>query len=73
MSEKTLMAHVEFSHHDLTLMQNALNEVLNGLPLSEFETRLGGTRKEVLELQDHVQDVAKKLLIGEAARIASKS
>jgi hypothetical protein len=46
--------------------------VLNGLLLSEFETRLGGTRKEVLELQDHVQDVAKRLLIGEAARIASK-
>ncbi len=40
------------SEHDLVLINNALNEVCNGVDIAdaEFETRLGGSREEAREL-----------------------
>jgi hypothetical protein len=68
-SSKTLMAKVELSQADLIILQNALNEVLNGLNQAEFETRMGASRREVLVLHDRVHQVAKQLVIGAAARL----
>jgi hypothetical protein len=69
--ELSVTAKVELLHNDLIIIQNALNEVLNGLDQTEFETRLGSSRHQVLELHDHINQVAKRLITGEAARHAS--
>lgn len=43
-------ASVSFAEAELVLLNNALNEVLNGLDISEFGTRLGASRQETEEL-----------------------
>lgn len=42
---------IEIEESELTLLNNALNEVCNGIEVPEFETRLG-----------HTPDAAKSLL-----------
>jgi hypothetical protein len=46
---------VEFSHNELILVNNALNEVCHGLDLPDFTTRLGASRKELETLLAQVQ------------------
>lgn len=43
-------ASVSFTEAELILLNNALNEALNGLDISEFDTRLGASRQETEEL-----------------------
>lgn len=43
------------SYDDLLIVNQALNEVLNGLWLSEFETRMGHSTGEVSALLDGVR------------------
>lgn len=50
-------ATVRLDLNDLALLSNALNEVCNGVHISdaEFETRLGVTRSEARELLARIQ------------------
>ena len=41
---------VELSTLELLILNNALNEICNGVDISAFETRLGASRAEVTEL-----------------------
>lgn len=43
-------ATIHLSKEELVIINNALNEVCNGLELKEFSTRMGETRKNVEEL-----------------------
>ncbi len=41
---------IEFSKKELTIISSSLNEVLNGIDVFEFETRIGGENPEVIKL-----------------------
>lgn len=45
---------VEFDEAELELINNALNEVCNGLDISEFKTRLGQTHEAAQDLLKRV-------------------
>jgi hypothetical protein len=47
---------IQVSEDDLTWINNALNEVCNGLDLREFATRMGGEKSEVLKLLHRVSE-----------------
>jgi len=51
-SQTAKFADVRLSQHELALINNALNEVCNGVHIGEFEfhTRLGATREEARNL-----------------------
>ena len=40
-------ADIQFSIDELLILNNALNEVCNGIKLPEFSTRMGAEREEV--------------------------
>lgn len=42
-------ATVDLSAEDVRMLNNALNEVCNGIDFAEFEVRLGFSRSEVTE------------------------
>jgi hypothetical protein len=54
-------ASVLFAEAELVLINNALNEVLTGLNLPEFETRLGASRQEAEELLHRVSLILSKM------------
>ena len=54
-SSKSGFTEVEFSKADLRLLLNALNEILHGIDVSEFETRLGAPRDEAASLLRRLQ------------------
>lgn len=41
-------ACVKLTEHELLMINQALNEICNGLSISEFKTRIGADRDEVL-------------------------
>jgi hypothetical protein len=45
---------IELSELELVVVNNALNEVLNGIDLFEFSTRIGVERDQVVELLSQV-------------------
>lgn len=49
--------HAEISLRELLVMNNALNEVCNGLPRRDFENRIGATLAEVERLLGDVSKV----------------
>lgn len=52
---------VQFSVYELIALRNVLNEVYNSLPKSEFETRMGVSRKEVRRFAEVILQRIKKL------------
>jgi hypothetical protein len=53
-------ASVHLTANELHILSNALNEILNGIAVSEFETRLGATRVDVSTLlENFVQTIEK--------------
>jgi hypothetical protein len=48
-------AQVKLSSEELTIIGNALNEVCNGLDVSEFATRIGVDRNEAMRLLKTIQ------------------
>jgi hypothetical protein len=48
---------VEVSEAELTLLNNALNEVCNGIDVPEFETRLGATEAEAQSLLKRINSL----------------
>ena len=56
---------VELSEDDLGLINNALNEVCNGIDIPEFATRLGASRERAEEL---LRDVGVELTKLESRR-----
>jgi hypothetical protein len=47
-------AILKLSVHELVIVNNALNEVCNGIEFSEFSTRMGAEHREVLEFLSHI-------------------
>lgn len=60
-SEENYMAKVkisiELNYRDLVVLSNSLNEVCNGLPLVDFENRVGIPREEALRLLGRVHQI----------------
>jgi hypothetical protein len=54
-------ASVSFTEAELILINNALNELLHGLDVPEFVTRLGATRQEAKELLHQIGLVLSKM------------
>lgn len=54
-------ASVSFTEAELVLLNNALNEVLNGLDIPEFSTRLGNSRQEAEELLHQINMLLSKM------------
>jgi hypothetical protein len=54
-------ASVSFTEAELILLNNALNEVLNGLEGPEFDTRLGVSRQEAEELLNQIGSLLSKI------------
>lgn len=52
-------AQVAFTDSELVILQNALNEVCNGIDIPEFATRLGAGREEALRLLDEIHSTTK--------------
>jgi len=48
---------VRVSRHELELLNNALNEICNGIDVPEFATRVGATRAEVAALLNQIHRV----------------
>jgi hypothetical protein len=48
-------ASVSFTRAELVLLNNSLNEVLNGLDVPEFDTRLGASKQEAEELLNQIR------------------
>jgi hypothetical protein len=48
-------ATVDLTLHELRILNNAMNEILNGFRIAEFETRVGGTQYSVEILLRQVQ------------------
>jgi len=47
---------MELNRHELTIINNALNESLELLEDFEFETRMGATKQETRDLLKKVQE-----------------
>ncbi len=56
---------IQFAEDELLILNNALNEVCNGLDLWEFATRMGASREKVLAL---LQQISQSLASVEAKR-----
>jgi hypothetical protein len=54
-------ASVSFTEAELILLNNALNEVLNGLDVSSFDTRLGTPRHEAKLLLHQINLLLSKM------------
>ncbi len=55
-------AILEFDNEELTTLNNALNEVCNGIDLrGEFETRIGTTREKAQALLGALHSLMSKL------------
>jgi hypothetical protein len=54
-------ASVAFTEAELILISNALNEVLNGLDVPNFDSRLGSSRKEAGELLHQIGSLLSKI------------
>jgi hypothetical protein len=52
---------VELAFRDLVVIGNSLNEVCNGLPLADFENRIGVPRGEALQLLDRVHALVDRI------------
>jgi hypothetical protein len=61
-AERHLMT-VELSASELGILNNALNEVCNGIDLPEFDTRMGAQKRDVLKLLNEVR-TARDLVAG---------
>jgi hypothetical protein len=48
--QKARSVVVELNDGDLELINNALNEVCNGIEIPEFDSRLGTSKNQALEL-----------------------
>jgi hypothetical protein len=46
---------LDFSHNELILLNNALNEICHGLDLPDFSTRLGAGWDELEALRGQIQ------------------
>jgi len=67
-------ADIQFSIDDLLILNNALNEVCNGIKLSEFSTRMGASREEVKILLKSINKLIHALRSSETldVRLADK-
>jgi hypothetical protein len=56
-------ATVELDEDEVMLLNNALNEVCNGVHISdaEFATRLGGDRAETRRLLDRIHELSREM------------
>ena len=54
-------ASVEVSMQELLILNNALNEVCNGIDVPEFETRMGVSLQEVDQLLGSIRLMLKEL------------
>lgn len=55
LGKRTGVATIELTADELVLLNNALNEVSQGLELPEFSTRIGADREKVLRLIAQIQ------------------
>lgn len=53
---------LDLTHNELILMNNALNEVCNGLEFSDFSTRLGAERGELEALRCQVESSLDRMM-----------
>jgi hypothetical protein len=53
--DQTHRVKIVLSDQELRTLRQALNEVLNGIDIFEFETRMGATRAEVDALLDRLE------------------
>lgn len=49
---------IQLTSDELMILNNALNEVCNGLDLPEFHTRMGAGREEVGRLLEEIHSIA---------------
>jgi hypothetical protein len=54
LSERNQSADVRLQLRDLILLNNAMNQVCNGISVPEFETRMGATTSEAADLLDQI-------------------
>jgi hypothetical protein len=54
-------ASVSFTEAEFVLLSNALNEVLNGFDVPEFDTRLGASKQETEELLHQISSLLSKI------------
>lgn len=54
-------ATVNLTTNELLILSNALNEVLNGIAVTEFETRLGAARVDVTTLLENLIQTIEKV------------
>lgn len=52
---------VRLSHEELLTIHQSLNEVCNGIDLFEFQTRIGVSREEVLQLMKIIGQLINKI------------
>lgn len=45
---------IEFSAHELLIVNNALNEICHGIDLGEFDTRIGASLNETKALLNSI-------------------
>ena len=57
-------ATVELSAEEVHMVNNALNEICNGIDIAEFEVRLGLSRPEVTETLSAVQRLWAQMSLG---------
>ncbi len=55
------LVRLDLSESELTISNNALNEVANGLDLAEFSTRMGAERDDVQWLLQEVREILDRL------------
>ena len=54
-------AQVELSYEEALVLNNALNEICNGLNFEEFQTRIGVDREDASWLLREFRDVLKRI------------
>lgn len=47
-------ADLRFTENELLILNSALNEICNGISVSEFDTRIGATRDDVTLLLEKI-------------------
>ena len=60
-SKNESLAELIITNKELLIINNALNEVCNGIDLYEFDTRMGADLDEVRQLLAEVDSIIKSL------------
>jgi hypothetical protein len=52
---------LNLSYEEILILNSALNEIINGIAIPEFETRIGASKNEVADINNKIIELLDKM------------